>query len=169
LDTPATKGLTDEEDTNEDLMKASEAHCLHVIGISAKAGGVNGGGYVRAQDPVNDERCRYLSVRLSVCGCGWVWAGVVSVCVAVCLCAWTYIHTHTESGVLNAYRGWLLKVAHFEMDNKMRDRDRNSNGQASPRHYGNPLLVRVTAEETVAVSAYTCIWIYIYIHMHVSI
>jgi hypothetical protein len=44
------KGLTDEEDTNEDLTKASEAHCLHVIGISAQAGGVDGG-YVRAHDP----------------------------------------------------------------------------------------------------------------------
>ena len=82
------KGLTDEEDTNEDLMKASEAHFLHVIGISAKAGGVDGGGHFGAHDRLSDERS--LSVWLSVCGCEWVF---VSVCVAVFLCAWTYIQS----------------------------------------------------------------------------
>jgi hypothetical protein len=54
-------------------------------------------------------------------------------------------------------RGWLLKVSHFEMDSKA-SRERSSStqtgmlqSQPSPRHYGNPLLVRVTAEETVGV------------------
>ena len=53
-------------------------------------------------------------------------------------------------------RGWLLKVLHFEMDTKA-SRERSSSqtallqSQPSPRHYGNPFLVRVTAEETVGV------------------
>jgi hypothetical protein len=85
------KGLTDEEDTNEDLTKASEAHCLHVIGISAPDGGVDGG-YVRAYDPLNDMSSRSLSVCVSVCVDVCV---CVSVCVDVCICAWTYIQPHT--------------------------------------------------------------------------
>lgn len=46
-------------------------------------------------------------------------------------------------------------MTHFEMDAKwMRERNTSQAGstQSSPsaRHYGNPLLVRVTADETVA-------------------
>ena len=53
-------------------------------------------------------------------------------------------------------RGWILKVSHFEMDAKAsRERSSSQTGllqsQPSPRHYGNPFLVRVTAEETVGV------------------
>ena len=53
-------------------------------------------------------------------------------------------------------RGWLLKVSHFELDAKsMRERNNAQAGVAqsplSPRHYGNPLLVRVSADETVGV------------------
>ena len=76
------KGLTDEEDTNEDLTKASEAHCLHVIGISAKAGGVDGGGHFGAHDRLNDERCHSLSVYLSV-GVGGCLSLDVSLCVSL--------------------------------------------------------------------------------------
>ena len=53
-------------------------------------------------------------------------------------------------------------MSHFEMDSKaVRDRNSTQTGalssQMSPRHYGNPLIVRVSGDETVAVNMFVII------------
>jgi hypothetical protein len=54
-----TTGFGEDEDNDEDLLNASYSSKLHVIGVSARAGGV-AGGFLGNYDAQNSDSCRYV-------------------------------------------------------------------------------------------------------------
>ena len=129
-------------------MRLSGNSQLVVIGISAKAGGV-AGGYPGGYDVAEPHSCKYASYPSSPPIPHFVYPtpfclpnthmhsisalGVpVSVFLELLPCACIYC----ESFV---YRGWLLKVTHFEMDAKsMRERN---NAQANTNQSSQVFLM----------------------------